>query len=286
MGYIEPQVVLITGASSGIGLEAARALAGRGHTVYAGARRADRIRDELGPHGVIPLQLDVTDSEQCATAVRTVMEDCGRLDALINNAGFGLFGPVEEVPLGEARRQFAVNLFGTADMTQRVLPHMRNQGGGRIINTSSIVSHFNSPYGAWYHASKSALDGWSNCLRVEVAPFNIRVVLMQPGAIRTEFADGPAEALAQIGARSEPYRQWLAGYVNTIAEQKTWENASSPEELASVYVTAVEAKRPRRRYLSGRGAWTLTGARRVLGEPGYDAALGWILRRGYRRAAP
>lgn len=285
MGGVGPRTILVTGASSGIGLAAARALASRGHTVYAGARRVDRIRDELSSVGVVPVRLDVVDHQQCVEAVKTVVGECGRIDVLINNAGFGLFGPVEEVCLEDARRQFAVNLFGTAEMTQQVLPYMREQGGGRVINTSSIVSHFNSPFGAWYHATKSALDGWTNCLRVEVAPFNIGVVLVQPGVIRTEFADGSAKTLARISQRSEPYRQWLAGYVNTIAEQKTWEKASLPEDLAPIYVKAVEAKRPRRRYISGRGARTLLGARQVLGEPGYDAALGWVLRRGYRRAA-
>jgi len=180
------KVILITGASSGMGREAAILLARGGHTVYAGARRADRMED-LSEHGITPVEMDVSKGGDNERAVRRIIDADGRIDVLINNAGFGLYGTVEDIPLDDARYQFEVNLFGLAHLTQLVLPHMRAQGAGRIVNTSSMGGRIFTPFGAWYHATKHALEGWSDCLRIETAPFNIQVVLIQPGLIQTEF---------------------------------------------------------------------------------------------------
>ncbi len=182
------KVILVTGASAGIGREAAILLAREGHAVYAGARRLDRL-EELTEHGITPVEMDVTHSDDNERAVSRIIEEEGRIDVLINNAGFGLYGPVEEIPLDDARYQFEVNLFGLAHLTQLVLPHMRPQRSGRIINVSSVVGKIFVPLGAWYVATKHALEGWSDCLRLEAAPFNIHVALVEPGAIRTEFFD-------------------------------------------------------------------------------------------------
>ena len=132
-----------------------------------------------------PVEMDISKGGDNERAVPRIVESEGRIDVLINNAGFGLYGTVEDVPLDDARYQFEVNLFGLAHLTQLVLPHMRAQGAGRIVNISSMGGRIFTPFGAWYHATKHALEGWSDCLRIEAAPFNIQVVLIQPGGIRT-----------------------------------------------------------------------------------------------------
>ena len=131
--------------------------------------------------------MDVTKTGDNERVVGRIIENEGRIDVLINNAGFGLYGPVEDIPINDARYQFEVNLFGLAHLTQLVLPHMRAHGSGRIVNISSMVGKIYAPLGAWYHATKHALEGWSDSLRLETAPFNIQVVLIEPGAIKTEF---------------------------------------------------------------------------------------------------
>lgn len=151
-------VILITGGSSGMGLETAKLLAQEGYKVYAGARRTERL-EALRELGIVPVQMDVTDPETNQKVVEQIMANEGRIDVLINNAGFGLYGPVEDVSLEDARYQFDVNLFGLAHLTQLVLPHMRQQKSGRIINTSSMGGKIYTPLGAWYHATKHALEG-------------------------------------------------------------------------------------------------------------------------------
>ena len=182
------QTVLITGASSGIGKETARRLLQEGYVVYAAARRIEQMRD-LEEMGAAVLKLDVTREEDIEAGVERIVEERGGTDVLVNNAGFGLYGPVEETPLGAARYQFEVNLFGLARLTQLVLPHMREKGAGKIVNMSSIGGKVYSPLGSWYYATKHALEGWSDCLRWELKRFGIDVIIIQPGLIRTEFGN-------------------------------------------------------------------------------------------------
>ena len=179
------KVMLITGASSGIGREAAILLGTQGHKVYAGARRLERMADlaDRAGGGVTAVEMDVSEGTDNERVVSRIIEDEGRIDVLINNAGFGLYGPIEDIPIDDARYQFEVNLFGLAQLTQLVLPHMRAQGSGRIVNVSSMVGRVYTPLAAWYDATKHALEGWSDCLRLETAPFGIQVVLIEPGAI-------------------------------------------------------------------------------------------------------
>jgi len=157
------KTVLITGASSGIGAETVKALLAVGHTVYAGARRLDRMKS-LADAGERLLALDVTDDASMTIAVQTILREAGRIDVLINNAGYGSYGALEDVPPEEARRQFDVNIFGLARLTQLVLPTMRAQRSGRIINISSIGGKFGEPFGCWYHATKFAVEGLSDSL--------------------------------------------------------------------------------------------------------------------------
>ncbi|WP_370298823.1 oxidoreductase, partial [Pontibacterium sp.] len=180
----QAKVILITGASAGMGKATAKKLIGEGHIVYGAARRINKMADiaELGGHII---EMDVTDEEQITTGVNRILSEQGRIDVLINNAGYSVYGSVEDVSQEDARRQFDVNFFGAAFLTQKVLPHMRQQGSGHIINVTSIGGKMYAPLGSWYHGTKHALEGWSDCLRVETKDFGIKVSIVEPGAIET-----------------------------------------------------------------------------------------------------
>lgn len=269
------KTVLITGASSGMGREAAILLAQAGHRVYAGARRADRL-EELASYGIVPVQMDVTSEKDCQRVVTQMIEAEGRIDVLINNAGFGLYGPMEEIAIEDARYQFEVNLFGLARLTQLVLPHMRAQRAGRIVNISSMGGEIFTPLGAWYHATKHALEGWSDCLRIETAPFNIQVVLVQPGGIQTEFTDVLGRHLLKYYDGSA-YRAQMDPFIRMMDDPKTLGRGTAPGVLARVFVEAATARKPRRRYVKGFGARPLMFVRKWLG----DGAFEFMLRRAF-----
>ena len=269
------KVVLITGASAGMGREAAILLAKGGHRVYAGARRVDRMAD-LADHGVTPVELDVTNSDDNRRVVNQIVEATGRIDVLINNAGFGLYGPVEEIPLDDARYQFEVNLFGVAHLTQLVMPHMRAQGSGRIVNISSVGGKVYSPFGSWYHATKHALEGWSDCLRLEAAPFNIQVVLVQPGLIRTDFGDVAAEQLRKYGDGA--YKSRIAPLLKMRDDGRVQDRGTRAEVLAEVFVEAATTGKPRRRYVKGMLARPALFVRKWLGDGIYELTLRLAIR--------
>ena len=166
------KIILLTGASSGIGYNTAESLAKEGNVVYGAARRIEKM-ETLKQFGVKPIYLDVTDEESIKSSIDTIIGNEGRIDVLINNAGYGSFGAVEDVEINEARRQFEVNLFGLARLVQLVLPHMRKQKEGRIINVSSMGGRLTTYFGAWYHATKYALEVFSDALRMEVADFGL-----------------------------------------------------------------------------------------------------------------
>ncbi|MCY4067512.1 MAG: oxidoreductase [Acidimicrobiaceae bacterium] len=270
------KVILITGASSGMGREAAVLLAEKGHRVYAGARRTDRMAD-LVDHGIVPVELDVSKSDDNERVVKQVIDSEGRVDVLINNAGFGLYGPVEEVPLDEARYQFEVNLFGLAQLTQLVLPHMRAQGSGRIVNISSMGGRVYTPLGAWYHATKHALEGWSDCLRFETKPFNIDVVLIEPGGIRTEFTEVLGAHIQSRGADSA-YKAQIEPFQRMMEDPRMASRGTDPKVLAQVYVEAATTDKPRRRYVKGMMARPTMQLRKWLGDGPYEM----LLRRMFR----
>ena len=195
---LQRPVVLLTGASSGIGYDVAPLLVRYGYIVYGAARRVEKI-EELASEGVKALSLDVTDEASMEAAVQQIIDAEGRIDVLINNAGYGSYGAIEDVPIDEARRQFEVNLFGLARLTQLVLPHMRARGSGRILNISSMAGRITSPLGAWYHATKYALEAFSDALRMEVEEFGIDVVIIEPGGIKP-----PGDSLRQTTSRNPP----------------------------------------------------------------------------------
>ena len=232
---------------------------------------------QAGPHGVVPVEMDVTNADDNERAVNQVIEDEGRIDVLINNAGFGLYGPIEDLPIDDARHQFEVNIFGLAHLTQLVLPHMRAQGSGRIVNISSMVGKVYTPLAAWYDATKHALEGWSDCLRYETAPFGIQVVLIQPGAIKTEFDDVRTAQLAQLPADSA-YRAQIDVFRNLVENPSDLEQQTPAAAVAKVYVKAATTRRPRRRYATGKNARSWMLLRKWLGDGAYEA----MLRRAFR----
>jgi NAD(P)-dependent dehydrogenase (short-subunit alcohol dehydrogenase family) len=262
------KVVLITGASAGMGREAAILLGTQGHTVYGGARRMDRLAD-LADHGVRAVQMDVSVAGDNERAVHRIIEDEGRIDVLINNAGFGLYGPVEEIAIDDARYQFEVNLFGLAQLTQLVLPHMRAQGSGRIVNISSMVGKVFTPMGAWYIATKHALEGWSDCLRLETAPFGIKVVLIEPGAIETEFGDVMVGQLKKFPGDS-PYHSQIETISTLMENPDAAEHRTGAAAAAKVYAKAATTRRPRRRYITGALARPWMYTRKLFGDAVYE----------------
>ncbi|GAA1739390.1 oxidoreductase [Luedemannella helvata] len=262
-------VAIVTGASAGIGAATARLLRERGFTVYALARRLDRMAPlaELGIHCV---RVDITDDAALVALVDRVVAETGRVDVLVNNAGYGSFGAVEEVPLEEARRQFEVNVFAAARLCQLVLPHLRARGSGRIINVSSVGARMYQPLGGWYHATKYALEGLSDCLRVELAPHGIHVVLVQPGGVATEFPRVAAERLLATSGDG-PYAGYARRYAATLTSDA--DGVSSPAVVGRAIVKAATARRPRIRYAVGRGAKATMFARWLLPDRAFDRVL-------------
>ena len=208
------KVAIVTGASSGIGEATARQLHGAGYVVYGAARRTERMAG-LADAGIRTLAMDLTVDEQMTSGIERVLAEAGRVDVLVNNAGYGSFGSLEEVPLSEARHQFEVNVFAPARLVQLVLPAMRAQRCGRIINISSIGGKIYEPLGDWYHATKFALEGLSDSLRVELRPFGIDVVVIEPGAIRSEWGGIAAANLAERSAAG-PYAPQAAAMAKVL----------------------------------------------------------------------
>lgn len=255
-------VILITGASSGIGYQTAQSLASEGHTVYGAARRLDKL-DELKKYGVKPLKLDITDDESIQKAVTTIINNEHRIDVLINNAGYGSYGAIEDVPLNEAKRQFDVNLFGMARLTQLVLPYMRKQHSGRIINTSSMGGRLVSYMGAWYHATKYAVEAFSDALRMETSDFGIKVSLIEPGGIKTNWGFIAADHLEE-SAKNGAYKEQANKAATGMRKQYSSNMMSDPKVISKAISKAVDSKSPKTRYLVGFGAKPLVFAKTVL----------------------
>jgi NAD(P)-dependent dehydrogenase (short-subunit alcohol dehydrogenase family) len=269
---MEDKVAIVTGASSGIGEATALRLQRLGYTVYAAARRVDRM-EPLRRNGIRVVKVDVTDDGSMTELVQRVIAETGRIDVLVNNAGYGSYGAVEDVALSEARRQFEVNVFGLARLTQLVLPHMRRQRSGHIINISSIGGKIYEPLGAWYHATKFAVEGLSDSLRLELAPFGIRVVVILPGAIKTEWSGIAADSvLATSGRTAYAEQATMVGNLLTAADSNP-RLVSPPEVIADAVAKAVRARRPRTRYVVGGGAKPIILARRLLSDRAFDRLL-------------
>jgi NADP-dependent 3-hydroxy acid dehydrogenase YdfG len=268
---IAPGPVLITGCSSGIGRATAQSLIRGGYQVYATARRPETLKD-LQEAGAKTLALDVTDEDSMTAAVKSVEQEHGQVGTLINNAGYGAYGPVEEVSIADARREFETNVFGLGRMCQLVLPGMRQAGRGRIVNIGSMGGRVTFPAGGWYHASKYAVEALSDALRMEVAGFGIQVVLIEPGAIRTEFGSVASGGLTGAGTDG-PYAS-LRTAADEVTEQ-TYRSrlAVGPDTVARTVKRAMESARPHARYLVTPGARVLVQTRRLGGDRVWDAVV-------------
>lgn len=262
--------VVITGASSGIGAATVSRMAARGWTVYAAARRLDRLA-ALDQANVFPLPLDLTDEASIRAAVEELASD-GGVSAIVNNAGYGSYGAVEDVPLAEARRQFDVNLFGAARLIQLLLPQLRQAVRPRIINISSVGGRIHEPFGAWYHATKFALEGFSDCLRLELQPFGIDVCVVQPGGIRTEWG-GIARDSLLAASGAGVYARWARRHAGMLDNTQAAGWLSDPEVIARVIEQALTARRPRTRYAAGAGARPLLLLRGLVSDRLFDALM-------------
>ncbi len=287
--------VLITGCSSGIGRAAAISLNSAGFPVYATARNTEALADLAG-RGIHTLALDVTDETSMTRAVAAVEDAEGWTGVLINNAGYGLYGPVEQQPMTEIRRQFETNVFGPVRLIQLVLPGMRARGRGRVLNVSSMGGRATLPGGAFYHASKYAIEAISDALRMEVAEFGIDVVLIEPGPVNTPWNDVATASLstAAPGAgdagpgpagdgsdRDDPYAAFKAAVAASFVTAHNGPLArlgSSADDIAAVITHAVTARRPRTRYLINPVAKSVVTLNRLLPGRAYDA----VVRRQYK----
>ena len=243
------KVILLTGASSGIGYDTAIALAKQGHKVYAAARRVESM-EPLTKYGIVPLRMDVTDEPSMVRAVDTILANEGRIDVLINNAGYGYFGAVETVPMDDARNQLEVNIFGLARLCQLVLPAMRAQHSGRIINTSSVAGKSVFYYGGWYHVSKYAVEALSDALRMELKPFDIDVVIIEPGAIKTNWGIIAADHLV-TSSEGTAYADSGRIMADNLRNMYLSSMISDPSVVRKAICRAVNARHPRTRYRIG-----------------------------------
>ena len=265
------RVALVTGASSGMGKDFAKALLKEGMVVYAAARRFNHMKD-LSDAGAHPIKMDITNEQDIQDCIEQISAKHGGIDILINNAGFGLYGAVEDITLDEARYQFEVNLFGLAKLTQRVLPYMRQKKAGKIVNITSVGGKIYSPLGAWYHATKHALEGWSDCLRLELQSHGIDVVIIEPGAINTEFGDVLTEPMLKRSSNGA-YGDLAKKLANALDHEFEKQNGSSPSVITNLVIKAVRAKKPKTRYAAGKYARTLLFIRRWFSDRMFDRAI-------------
>lgn len=262
------KTALVTGASSGMGKAIARRLIQDGYQVYVAARSIEKMAD-LVRLGAQPLRMDISRDEDIVSGVNTILDQTGGVDVLVNNAGFGLYGPVEEIGMDEARYPFEVNLFGAARLTQLLLPAMRARRAGHIVNISSMGGKMYSVLGAWYHATKHALEGWSDCLRLEVAEFGINVVIIEPGVIETGFGDAASNSIVKRSA-SGPYGHLVKKVASSIKKTYGQGTGSDPQVIADVVSRAVNSDNPRTRYAVGKFAKMLIRMRVWLGDRLFD----------------
>lgn len=258
-------VALITGASSGIGKDFALRLLAEGYTVYGAARRVERMQD-IEAAGGVALAVDVTDDATMVAAVDRIVQEQDRIDVLINNAGYGQMGALEDVPIDVARRQIEVNLIGVGRLTQLCLPHMRARKFGKIINVSSIGGKCAFPMAGWYHASKFALEGYSDSLRMEVRPFGIEVIVIEPGGTESEWA-----SIATQEAERHSAKGAYASLVAAMENSPAWKRKMPPARtITDLVIKALKAGKPRTRYHGGAGAGAILFLRHLLSDRMYD----------------
>lgn len=263
------KTVLVTGASSGIGKATAIYLAQNGYIVYGAARRITKLQ-ELKIHNIKPVALDVTKDESILSCVNQITSEAGSIDILVNSAGLGSYGALEDVPMYEAKNQMEINLFGAARLIQLVLPQMRKNRYGKIVNISSVGGKVGLPMGSWYHASKFAIEGMSDCLRNEVRGFGIDVIVIEPGGTKSEMTEIGAADLIRISG-STVYK----GLANSVAKMYSTmaKGSSEPIVIAELIKKGIEAKKPKTRYVGGTMAKPMLFMRKMLPDKLFDRIL-------------
>lgn len=274
---MKPLVILITGASSGIGYEAAQMLANQGHKVYGAARRVERM-EPLKALGIEPVALDVTSDTSAKAAVDYILEKEGRIDVLVNNAGYGELGPIETTSLENAQRQLDVNVIGLARMTQLVLPTMRAQLSGRIVNVASVAGRITFAYAGWYNASKYAVEALSDATRMEGRPYGIEVAIIEPGGVYSNWGVIAAEQLRKASVSTD-YEQ-RAGRMANVFEMMYGRNPfnlmTSAHKAATHVCRAVTARHPRARYAFGVGNFSARFWHTILPARWFDACITFL----------
>ena len=265
------KVILITGASSGIGKDTALSLIKHGHVVYGAARRLEMMQDiiQAGGHAI---KMDILKERNIDDVVNQIMKEQSRVDVLINNAGYGLWGAVETISIDEAKRQFDVNIFGLAYLTKKIIPIMRKQKSGKIINMSSMGGKVYTPFGAWYHATKYALEGWSDCLRIELKSFGIDVILIEPGVIKTEFQDVMMDSTVERSIGT-PYEKKLKALEKATQEMYARGIGSPPSTITKLIIKAINSHNPKRRYVGGLFAKPMLFIKKWFGDKMYEKAI-------------
>jgi len=262
------KVALVTGASSGIGKQTAKLLFQSGYTVYGAARNESQM-DDIKSLGVKILVMDLTDDESIQQGVAQILLEKGHIDVLINDAGYGLYGTIEDVPLKEARTEVEVNLFAIARLCQLILPSMRMQHYGKIVNISSIAGKMTTPLGGWYHASKFALEGLSDTLRQEVKPFGIDVIIIEPGIINTPWWEKARRNMEEVSKNSD-YREYISDWKKVL---DTDDKASDPMIIAETIKEAIEAENPKTRYSKGEHSGAILTLKKILSDKMFDKAV-------------
>lgn len=265
------KVILVTGASSGIGKATAKQLLEDGHTVYVAARRLEKMKD-LEELGATAIKMDITVEEDIQDVVSTIRENHDGVDVLVNNAGYAIYGAVEDTSIDDARRQFEVNIFGLARLTQLILPTMRERKSGKIINVSSMGGKIYTPLGAWYHATKHALEGWSDCLRLELKQFGIDVVIIEPGIIETEFGDVMSGPMMERSGGTA-YAGLAKAVSKSAADSYKKGGGSPPSVVADTISKAVASDKPKTRYAVGKLARPMIFLRKYLSDKLFDKAV-------------
>lgn len=265
------KVILITGASSGIGKNTALSLIKDGHVVYGAARRLEMMQDiiQAGGHAI---KMDILKERNIDDVVNQIVKEQNRIDILINNAGYGLWGAVETISIAEAKRQFDVNIFGLAYLTKKIIPLMRKQKSGKIINMSSMGGKVYTPFGAWYHATKYALEGWSDCLRMELKNFGIHVILIEPGVIKTEFQDVMMDSTVERSIGT-PYEKKLRALKKATQEMYARGIGSPPSTITKLIIKAINSNNPQRRYVGGLFAKPMLLIKKWFGDKIYEKAI-------------
>jgi len=256
------KTVLVTGASAGIGKATAILLAQNGYNVYGAARRTEKMQD-LKSYGIKPIALDVTKDESVTACVEQIFKEAGSIDILVNNAGFGSYGAIEDVTMQDAKYQLEVNVFGAMHLTQLVLPKMRQNNYGKIVNISSVGGKIAFPFGGWYHASKFAIEALSDALRVEVKEFGIDVIVVEPGGTKSEWGAIALESLVRVSGKSAYGR--LATAVQKSFTQMAG-NVPEPIVIAELIQKGIEAKSPQTRYVGGYMAKPMLLLRKILSD--------------------